>query len=169
MSFYKKQKKSTNEKLFEELIYQEKHKLYRIAYLYVKNENDALEIIQETIYKAFISFQDIKNKEFFSTWIVRVLINTALDYVKKRKKIVLLDQIEEGISGHKTEEKIDVINAVKRLEEPYRTTIILRYYKDLKVKDIAEILDCPEGTVKTYLHRATLKLKLDLREGYGNE
>jgi len=71
--------KKGNEKAFQALIEIEKHKLYRIAYLYVKKEEDALDVVQETIYKAFISIKQLKDAAYFSTWITRILINTAIN------------------------------------------------------------------------------------------
>ncbi|MFE7822202.1 sigma-70 family RNA polymerase sigma factor [Priestia megaterium] len=165
MSFYKK---GINQKTFEHLIENEKSKLYRMAYLYVRNENDALDVVQEAIYKAFISLTSLKEPSYFSTWMTRILINTALDFIKKKKSVVPISP-EKDFGDEKTEnieDKVDLINAIKRLEEPQRTAIILRYYKDFTVKQIAEILNCPDGTVKTHLHRAIGKLKIDLKEGY---
>jgi RNA polymerase sigma-70 factor, ECF subfamily len=78
--------KKGDQKAFMQLIDTEKEKLYRIAYTYVKNESDALDIVQDTIYKAFISINNIKDVSYFSTWITRILINTSLDFIKKKKK-----------------------------------------------------------------------------------
>jgi len=84
-----------DEKAFEDLVKKEKEKLYRIAFLYVKNENDALDIVQETIYKAFTSIETLREVKYFSTWITRILINNALDFLKKQKKILLSDEIDK--------------------------------------------------------------------------
>jgi len=168
MSFYKRTKRIMDERAFEDLVKKEKEKLYRIAFLYVKNENDALDIVQETIYKAFTSIETLREVKYFSTWITRILINNALDFLKKQKKILLSDEIDKinNLNNEKAEDKIDLVNAVKRLKEPYKTAIILRFYKDFTIKQIANILDCPEGTVKTYIHRGIYKLKLDLGKEY---
>ncbi|MDF2053172.1 sigma-70 family RNA polymerase sigma factor (plasmid) [Priestia megaterium] len=168
MSIEKKVKKAKrgNEKAFQELIELEKNKLFRIAYLYVKNEADALDIVQDTIYKAFISIKRLKDPSYFSTWISRILINTCLDFIKKNSRVMPI-----GIVNKKShyeslplEDKLDLVEAIERLEIQYKTVIIFRYYKDLSIKQIAEILECPEGTVKTRLHRAVHQLKLDLKE-----
>nr|WP_259549636.1 sigma-70 family RNA polymerase sigma factor [Heyndrickxia oleronia] len=143
-----------------------KKTLYRIAYLYMKNENDALDLVQDTVYKALISIKKLKDPNHFSTWLTQILINKALNLIKKNKRIVPLTEIEgvRNEENHPLEDKIDLVEAIKRLEKQYQTVIILRYYKDLTIKQIAEILKCPEGTVKTNLHRAVSKLKLDLRK-----
>ncbi|MBT2757444.1 sigma-70 family RNA polymerase sigma factor [Mesobacillus foraminis] len=158
--------KKGNEKAFQELIQNEKNKLFRMAYLYVKNEGDALDIVQETIYKAFISIKQLNEPSYFSTWLSRILINTALDFIKKSNRILTLSDIE--VAGNdqsfRIEEKLDLVAAIRQLEVQYKTVIILRYYKDLSIKQIAEILHCPEGTVKTRIHRAIKQLKSYLSE-----
>lgn len=168
MSVEKKIKKAIrgNEKAFQELIQDEKNKLFRMAYLYVKNEDDALDIVQDTIYKAFISIKQLKEPNYFSTWLSRILINTALNFIKKNNRAIPFSDID-GIRNDQNlliEEKLDLLEAIERLEVQYKTLIIFRYYKDLSIKQIAEILKCPEGTVKTRLHRAINQLKLDLKE-----
>jgi RNA polymerase sigma-70 factor, ECF subfamily len=168
MSVEKKIKKAIrgNEKAFQELIQDEKNKLFRMAYLYVKNEDDALDIVQDTIYKAFISIKQLKEPNYFSTWLSRILINTALDFIKKNNRAIPFSDID-GFRNDQNlliEEKLDLLEAIERLEVQYKTLIIFRYYKDLSIKQIAEILKCPEGTVKTRLHRAINQLKSDLKE-----
>lgn len=156
-----------DEKAFQDLIDQEKNKLYRMAYVYVKNEDDALDIVQDAIYKAFISIKSLKYPQYFSTWLARILINSALDFIRKHERIIPTEEMD-GIPGERhsmIEDKLDLAGAIEELDVPYKTVIILRYYKDFTVKQIAEILDCPEGTIKTRLHRAIRQLKSELKEG----
>ena len=163
-----KKAKKGNDKAFQELIEEEKHKLYRIAYLYVKNEDDALDVVQETIYKAYISIKKLKENSYFSTWLTRILINTALDFIKKKNHAIPIDQFDHIPDSDEQEfgieESMDLVQAIGRLNEPYKSVIILRYYQDYTIKQIAETMDYPEGTVKTHLHRAVKILKLDLGE-----
>ena len=168
MSFYRKAKKQKDEKAFEDLLEKEKQKLYRIAFLYVKNETDALDIVQEAVYKAFINRDTLVKEEYFSTWITRILINTAFNFLKSKKKLVLSNEINRlnDTKNDGMDNRIDVLEAVKRLEEPFKTTIILRFYKDFTIKQIGETLECPEGTVKSHIHRALQKLKFDLGKEY---
>jgi RNA polymerase sigma-70 factor (ECF subfamily) len=168
MSIEKKIKKAKNGngKAFQELIQNEKNKLFRMAYVYVKNEDDALDIVQDTIHKAFISIKQLKDPHYFSTWIARILINTALDFIKKNNRMIPFSDIDglHNDQKNRIEEKMDLVGAIERLDVQYKTVIILRFYKDLSIKQIAEILKCPEGTVKTRLHRAINQLKSDLKE-----
>lgn len=162
-----------DDKAFLKLIQQEKVKLYRMAFVYVKDESDALDVVQETIYKAYVSIDKVKEVSYFSTWLTRILINTSLDYIKMKNKVIPIEQdvVERIESAEKfeTEARLDLQHAVEQLDEKYKTVIMLRYYQDLSVKQIAELLECPEGTVKTNLHRAVNKLRGNLKEACVNE
>jgi RNA polymerase sigma-70 factor, ECF subfamily len=76
---------------------------------------------------------------------------------------------EENIERRHIEERMDLVDAIARLEEKYKTVIILQYYNDLLIKEIAKILNCPEGTVKTNLHRAIQELRTFLERSASNE
>lgn len=165
-NIYKAQK--GNAKAFEELIDNEKNKLFRMAFLYVNDKENALDIVQDTIYKAFLSIKQLKEPHYFSTWITKILINTALDFIRKNNRLntIPFSDVERFNMSHKLNivDKLDLVEAIDRLEEQYKTVIILRYYKDLTIKQIGETLECPEGTVKARLHRAINKLKADLKK-----
>ncbi len=164
-------KKGSN-KAFQELIEDEKIRLYKIAYIYMKNEDDALEVFQETIYKAFVSIKHLKDERYFSTWLSRILINSAIDLLNKKKRIIPMERksIEEKLDPYLSNQKDpDLIGAVMELDEKYKTVLILRFYKDYTVKQIADVLDCPEGTVKTNIHRGINQLKEKLKEDSVNE
>lgn len=162
-----------DEQAFLKLIHKEKEKLYRIAFMYMKNESDALDIVQETIYKAYISIKNVKEASYFPTWLTRILINTALDDIKKKNKVISIEQdlLEKIESSQRIDsaDKLDLLQAIDQLDEKYKTVVILRYYKDLSVKQIAELLECPEGTVKTNLHRSINQLKVKLKGECMNE
>lgn len=71
-----------DEKAFEYLMNISKEGLYRIAFAYAKNEQDALDILQETVYKAYISIYKLKEPKYFKTWISKILINNAINFIK---------------------------------------------------------------------------------------
>ncbi|KOS68795.1 RNA polymerase sigma70 factor [Lysinibacillus contaminans] len=159
-SLLKKAQKG-HRKSFLQLIEVEKVKLYKMAYVYMKNENDALDVVQETITRAYIKIESVKEEQYFSTWLMRILINTAVEMLRRNAKVIVLEnEIGETRAAHlPIEDKLDLLTAIEHLEEKYKTVIVLRYYQDLAVKDIADFLNCPEGTVKTNLHRGIQKLK----------
>ncbi|WP_028391923.1 sigma-70 family RNA polymerase sigma factor [Bacillus cihuensis] len=155
---------------FQTLIHEEKEKLYKMAYVYMRNEEDALEVFQESIYKAFSSIGTLENNDYFSTWMTRILINTAIATLKKKQKIVSIShEMLENMSGvehlHR-EDQLDLLQAMNEIEEKYKTVLLLRFYEDYTVNQIATFLNCPEGTVKTNIRRGLLMLKKKMKGAY---
>ncbi|MBI5998236.1 sigma-70 family RNA polymerase sigma factor [Clostridium perfringens] len=161
-----------NKESFGILIKNNKEYLYKMAFLYVKDEQDALEVIHETVYRAFLNIEKLKKAKFFNTWITRILINVSIDFLKKKGKNEMLDEstpIRKEKCEISTEEKLDLYNAIDLLNDSYKTVIIMMYFNDMKIKDIAKVMEIPENTVKTYLRRAKQALGEVLKEGYLNE
>lgn len=152
-----------NDEAFLQLIDIIKENLYRTAFSYVKNEEGALDVVQETVYKAYISIDKIKNPKFFKTWITKILINNALDYIKKNKNVVYLENKDLiktiGAKDHDKDEKIYIWEVIESLDPKYREIISLKYFDDLTINEIASILKYPVGTVKTYLNKGLSGLR----------
>ncbi|UOR13717.1 sigma-70 family RNA polymerase sigma factor [Halobacillus amylolyticus] len=163
-----KKAKAGNKEAFEKLLSLYSDRLYRTAYLYAGNREDALDIVQETSYKAFLAIGKLKENTYFLTWLTRILINSAYDLKKKQKKDIPLEYVSDLPSNknQSTVEHIDLVRAVNGLRDTYRDAIILFYYHDLPIKEISKIMDIPENTVKTYLQRGKKQLKTIL-EGVG--
>ncbi len=156
-----------NEDAFEELIKIESAKLYKTAFLYVRNKEDALDILQDTVCKAFVSIGSLKQPEYFSTWLTKILIRTAYEFLKKKKKVVLIESaFFENKAAVNKESELDLPYAISTLNHHYQTVIILFYYHDLSIRTIAETMKKPEGTIKTYLRRAKAELKHVLEGGH---
>ncbi len=154
---------------FSKLIDLNKEKLYRISYMYVKNEQDTLDIVSSTVFKAYLNINKLKDPKLFNTWIIRILINTAADQLKKTKKIIYIDNYEQFENLNKTNEfefklanDMDLYNAVDKLDMKYKNLIILKYFEDMTISQISKLLNQSEGTIKVYLSRALKKLKIDL-------
>ncbi|MGL5315163.1 MAG: sigma-70 family RNA polymerase sigma factor [Peptostreptococcaceae bacterium] len=158
---------------FEDLISIYEDRLYREAYIRCKHEEDAKEIIQEAMYKAFRSIHTLKEPGYFKTWISRIVINVSNDHLRKNGMVDLEHDInsfkKEVVVNDTVEVKIDLYNAIDELEDKYKDAIILRYINDLKVEDISKILDRPINTIKTHIRKATREMKNLLKEGYENE
>ncbi|BDC00895.1 TPA: sigma-70 family RNA polymerase sigma factor [Clostridium perfringens] len=161
-----------NKESFGILIKNNKEYLYKMAFLYVKDEQDALEVIHETVYRAFLNIEKLKKAKFFNTWITRILINVSIDFLKKKGKNEMLDESTPIIKEKceiSTEEKLDLYNAIDLLNDSYKTVIIMMYFNDMKIKDISKVMEITENTVKTYLRRAKQALGEILKEGYLDE
>lgn len=153
---------------FQQLLVLHSEQLYRTAYLYVGNNEDALDVVQETACKAYVAIEQLKNETYFKTWLTTILIHCAYDVLRRKKKEVMTEHITELLvdKSPKTEEHLDLIDALHELKEEYRMAIILFYYRDLPIGEIAKILEAPENTVKTYLQRGKKQLKQKLGGSY---
>ncbi|MEC0245909.1 sigma-70 family RNA polymerase sigma factor [Paenibacillus chitinolyticus] len=157
-----------DDRSFYELISERKELLYKTAFLYVKNEQDAMDIVGETVFHAYRSIRKLNHPEYFSTWLIKILINQALVSLRKAKPTLSLERENElalGIPGPSVEDKLDLLGAVEKLSDPYKTVIILKYIHDLPNHQIAEVLATPIGTIKTHLHRAIKQLRMSMLRG----
>ncbi|MEH7381047.1 sigma-70 family RNA polymerase sigma factor [Bacillus sp. JJ1533] len=156
---------------FEQLIKLESEKLYKIAYLHMRNKEDALDVIQEATYKAYISIHQLESPAFFSTWLVKILMRSAYKELARKKKIVHLpeetfDYLIESSKAPELNLSIDLSEALDSLNINYRNAILLFYYYDLPIRTISTILDKPQSTIKTYLRRAKAELRNTLGADY---
>ena len=146
--------------------------LYKIAYSYVKDEQRALDILQEVTYKGLLNISKLKSPEFFKTWITKILINEAINVTKKDSKVVYLDEETSIASVNKSisvEERLDLYSAIDKLNENHKSVIILKYFNDMTIDNIAYTMDIPPNTVKSYLRRAKGTLGKILKEDYLDE
>ena len=136
-------------------------KYYRLAYSYMRNEDDALDVVQESAYRAIRDCGKVKNKDYLSTWIYRIVVNTALDLLRKKKKETLTEELPE-IPVEDQYQETELRTILNQLDHKSKTIIILRYFEDLKLEDIADILGDNLKTVKARLYRSLKKLRLNL-------
>jgi RNA polymerase sigma-70 factor (ECF subfamily) len=159
-----------NPKAYGQLIHMYQNYLYKTAYLYLKNEDVALDVVQDSILKGYEAIRKLNHPEYFKTWLTRILINSAITTLKKNNQFNSIDSIEELAEVDKTmlEEKWDLYEAIDKLPEKLKTVIILKYFNDLKISEISHSMNIPEGSVKSYLNRAKQELRLQLKEDYLN-
>ena len=150
----------------EKYIIDNKDSFYRIAYSYTKNEEDALDVVQEAMYKALYSVENIKEVNYIKTWFYKILVRTSIDFIRKNRKynnMTDIDLIDETGEYDKYTD-LDLRRALEELPIEYKSIIILRFFEDLKIEEVAIILDENVNTVKTRLYTALKKLKLKIEE-----
>ena len=139
-------------------------KYYRIAYSYVKNEADALDIVQESAYKAIKGCGRLKEAALADTWIYRIVLNTALDFLRKEQKNVeFFDNSEEQSVMEEGYGRADIMATLSTLPAKDSSVLILRYFESFKLEQIAEITGESLSTVKSRLYRAQEKLRLKIQ------
>ena len=144
-------------------------RFYRVAYTYVKDREDALDIVHDAIVKALQSYHTLRRPEYEQTWFYRILINESISFLRKNRRMLSLEEHPEcrGIweserSELHREEYIDLYTAVDKLPPDMKTLVILRFFEDMKLDEIAEITSTNLSTVKSRLRQALKYLKLDM-------
>lgn len=149
-----------------DFIRHEQNRFYLFAYSYVKNRDTALDMVQTAVLKALSSSDSLKNAAYLKTWFYRILINVCLNELRKNKLVTPTDpnELPEGFVPQHTDpaELMDLRRALEQLSPNARNIIMLRYFEDMKISDIAETLGENVSTVKTKLYRTLEKLKLQL-------
>ena len=140
--------------------------MYRLAYSYVYNPDDAMDIVQESAYKAIRYADQVQNEKYIKTWLCKIVINMSLDYLKTNQREVPVDQLYERDEPmtEDTYEDFDTIRALNILEEKEKTVVILRFFESRKLEEIAVIMEENQNTVKTWLYRALKKLRVELEK-----
>ena len=142
-------------------------KFYRLAYSYVHNQEDAMDIVQSAVCKALDHYGALRNENAIRTWFYRILVNESLLLIRKQKmEIPTEDGIgqevpyyEEGYDGEP-----DIYGQLNQLEEDVQTIIKLRYFEELTLKEIAYVTSTNLNTVKARLYRGLRLLKQNIQE-----
>ena len=139
------------------------NRLYRVSCGLLKNPQDRLDAAQEAVIRAWERIGSLRRPEYFETWLTRILINVCRDMLRARKNIVPLEELAEQPAPEGADRELH--EAIQKLERELRLTVVLHYMEGYKVREIAEILELPPGTIKTRLARAKRQLRERLEEG----
>lgn len=161
----------TDKDTFCEQIRLHEKAMYSLAFSVVRNKTDAADVISETIFRAYKNIDTLKDINAFKSWILRIVHNTAVEFVRKNSDIIPFDEIE--IVADNSEDNIittlTLKEAVERLMQPYRTVVVLYYYENLSISQISKITNTTIVTVKQRLSRARKQLRNILKEDFRGE
>ncbi|MDD8017437.1 MAG: RNA polymerase sigma factor [Bacteroidota bacterium] len=174
------QSKMGNMGAFEQLIFRYDKDVLTLASRYTQSSDDAKDIYQEVFFRAYKGLKNFQARSEFSTWLYRITTNVCLTYharEKKRAEIPLYDSDSDlscdpvgsetsdaGIHGNEISERIQ--KALTILSPQQKIVFTLRHFHEYKLKDIAVVMDCAEGTVKKYLFEAMQKMRTQLKDLY---
>lgn len=165
----KKVKQGDKDALLQLIIYQ-KEDYFKLAYVYMKNKEDALDAMEDMIVILYENIYKLKKNEAFYSWSKTILVNCCKKILKQKKKLISINAVEEGTYEGEFERKNDELlldRHLRRLNDKHREAIKLRYFLDLDYQSIANILNIPLGTVKSRISIGLKKLKESIGgEGY---
>ncbi len=147
-----------------DLILQSERQMYQTAKSILRDDNDCADAIQETIVKAFVKIDTLKEDKFAKTWLIRILINECYNLIRNGKKqvpYVYIDDLPEMQAKEKADYS-DLYHALNLLKDELRIPVVLYYIEDFSIREIAEIMEISEGAVQKRLVRARAKLKVEL-------
>lgn len=155
----------------EQLIHTYSDYLFRVAFIYTKDERVAEEVVQDVFMKFYQTSQRFDERASLKTYLTKMTVNRSYDYLRswKQRTFSLLEQLTGTSRGvdyrvMQKEERGEITSAVLKLPVKYREVLLLYYYEDLQVNEVAEFLQVPVSTVKTRLQRGREKLKQALPE-----
>lgn len=154
---------------FTQLMEQNMQSMYKTAWVYLKNDTDIADAIQDTILACFEKIDSLRNPKYFKTWLVRILINKCNDILRKRTCYMEIETIQEEGQLDSQFERCEWKDLLNCLEEKYSIVILMFYYDELSVKEIAKALGIKNNTVLTRLRRARLLLKKEFEIETGME
>lgn len=159
-----------NEEIYNlliEFITQNQQHFYRFAYQYVQNEQTALDVVSNAVYKSLTKYKSLREIDYLKTWFYRILINESKTYLRKNKRLINLEEISD-ISHYRDHYHLDEWNLyenINQLPDKLKTIIILRFYEEMTLEEIAMITKTNLNTVKSRLYKALKLLKLNFKEG----
>ncbi|KJS85311.1 MAG: hypothetical protein JM58_09035 [Peptococcaceae bacterium BICA1-8] len=167
--------KKGQEEAFSHIIDTYGDKILQTAYFYLRNRELAQDICQEVLLTVFKEIKNFKGESSLYTWIYRITINKCYDFSKLKKnqheKLIDMGTVTEKDIGQPTDEQVlkkleqeSIRKAIQKLDFTYREVIFLFYYQRLKIEEMAEILNCQPGTIKSRLSRGRERLKQILVE-----
>ena len=163
MGFFSPRKKD-KEEIVEETLLTEYDRYYRLAYSYVGNPDDAADIVQEGAYKAILHCDSLQNTFYVNTWLYRIMLNEIFAFCRRnQKERVPVEEVPEQ-GKDDIYEDVDLMQALQELDERDRAVIVLRYFEEYKLGEIADILEENVSTVKSRLYRGIKKLRLHMED-----
>lgn len=154
-------------KAFDELYSRYKKQTLQMAYLMTGNQSMAMDIVQEAFVECYLSLGRLKESAYFGTWFYRITTRTAWRYIKREKRLVPVEKVETIIEAqeHYYDDYMQsdlsdfIISQINKMDYKKRTTLILHYYNELSIKEIAKVMGCCTGTVKSRLNSGRRELK----------
>jgi len=158
MEFLVQKAKAKNPEAFVQLMESQMKNMYKIAWSYLKNDDDAADAIQDTILTCYEKIDTLEKNKYFKTWMTRILINKCKAMLNNRKEVAMEESILENQLSQSDYSDLEWNELLSLLDEKYRIVVLLYYAEGFKVKEISQILDVKESTIQSRLARSREKI-----------
>jgi RNA polymerase sigma-70 factor (ECF subfamily) len=160
-------------KSYDQLMQRYEKLVYKVAYSFGSNQQNTMDITQNTFLRAYENLASYQDKGSFQAWIVKITYNEGINWTKKNKKYEQFQMIDNDQPRHISdisqedellakENKAQLLKSLFTLSTKYRLAVVLRYFNDMPLKEIAKVLNCSEGVVKNILFRSLQRLRQNL-------
>lgn len=163
MSILVKRAQQGDAEAFIELIEQNRMTLQRVAYGYFRGEEDVADVIQDTILDAFEHIRKLKKPEYFRTWLVRILMNNCNRLYNQNRKSCGLEKVPETACDSSGTADVEFHELLRSLPEDSRVIFLLYYGEQFTTREIGQMMNMKEATVKSRLLRGKQKLRLEMQ------
>ena len=148
-------------RLLADYIVSHQEDFYRLAFSYVKNRDAALDVVQESIVKALAKADTLREPAYLRTWFYRILLNESMNHFRRSSRLLPLEEAAQQCApaGGEPEARLDLYDAIDRLDLKEQAVIRLRFFEDMKLEEIARATGANLNTVKSRLYKALKKLR----------
>lgn len=168
---------SGNKAAFTELVGRYRKRIFALGYGFFRNPDDTEDFIQDVLVKVYVSLATFRGESSFSTWLMRIAYNTAINSVKRKKEYTSLAEDFEIVDGSDGPEedlvrrctRDAILESLESLQEKYRACIDMFFFHDMPYADISEVTGMPVNTIKSHVFRAKQILRKHLSEGENDE
>ena len=146
---------------FERYITENQERFYRLSFSYTHNPDAALDIVQEAVLKGIAKFSTLRNPQYMQTWFYRILLNESMNHHRRAKRLVPLEDtlLETPAPARDPGERLDLYDAIERLDWKEQTVVRLRFFEDMKLEEIARVTNTNLNTVKSRLYKSLRRLR----------
>lgn len=155
--------------LLESFLHENLDRAYRLAYSYTRESASAEDVVSDSIVKALSSIETLQKPEMIKSWFFRIVVNTALSWLRKERRLVYFErpeEMEQILPGKEDSSDLMITEFLEKLEPKYKTVLILRFFEDMSLQEIADVTGEKINTVKTRLYRGLKLLRVEMEETY---
>ncbi|MGN9095660.1 RNA polymerase sigma factor [Flintibacter porci] len=141
---------------------------YRLAYQYVGDRDLAMDLVQDAVVKALQHWESLREPEAVRSWFYRILVQECMSFLRQNRRVIYLAEPPEQIQSSQEsalEDREALQQAIDRLSPKLKTVVLLRFYEEMQLSEIAEITGTNLSTVKSRLYKGLKKLRESLQEG----